>query len=106
VNTILASASNSAPGGLSSALADLLPCRLVPGDLWFSELPAELQQAKAHCQQCPVRTACLAGALDRAEPYGVWGGEIFDQGAIIARKRPRGRPRKTRSDVGEATAAA
>jgi WhiB family redox-sensing transcriptional regulator len=24
----------------------------------------------------------------------VWGGEIFERGAIIARKRPRGRPRK------------
>ena len=91
---------------LSSALANPLPCHLVPGDLWFSELPAELEQAKAHCRQCPIRTACLTGALDRAEPYGVWGGEIFHQGAIVARKRSRGRPRKTRSDVGEATAAA
>jgi len=24
----------------------------------------------------------------------VWGGEIFDHGVVIARKRPRGRPRK------------
>ena len=36
----------------------------------------------------------LAGALDRGEPWGVWGGEIFDRGVVIARKRPRGRPRK------------
>ncbi|MBR7560709.1 WhiB family transcriptional regulator, partial [Mycobacterium tuberculosis] len=27
-------------------------------------------------------------------PWGVWGGEIFERGAVIARKRPRGRPRK------------
>jgi len=24
----------------------------------------------------------------------VWGGEILDRGTVIARKRPRGRPRK------------
>jgi WhiB family redox-sensing transcriptional regulator len=41
-----------------------------------------------------VRSACLAGALDRGEPWGVWGGEIFERGVVIARKRPRGRPRK------------
>jgi WhiB family redox-sensing transcriptional regulator len=71
-----------------------LPCRSLDADLWFAESPIELEQAKALCAQCPVRAGCLAGALDRREPWGVWGGEIFDQGAVIARKRPRGRPRK------------
>ena len=37
---------------------------------------------------------CLAGALDRQEPWGVWGGQLFIQGVVVARKRPRGRPRK------------
>jgi WhiB family redox-sensing transcriptional regulator len=32
--------------------------------------------------------------VDRAEPWGVWGGEIFERGAVVPRKRPRGRPRK------------
>src|ERR1039457_7178036 len=32
------------------------------------------------------------GALARREPHGVWGGEIFEQGTITARKAPRGRP--------------
>ncbi|CAN5524979.1 hypothetical protein BH10ACT8_BH10ACT8_07180 [soil metagenome] len=73
---------------------DGLPCRVLDADLWFAETPAELEQAKAHCAACPVRTGCLAGALDRREPWGVWGGEIFAAGAVIARKRPRGRPRK------------
>ena len=44
---------------------------------------------------CPLRAACLSAAIDRAEPWGVWGGEIFDRGVVVARKRPRGRPRKT-----------
>jgi WhiB family redox-sensing transcriptional regulator len=36
----------------------------------------------------------LAGALARREAAGVWGGQIFDNGEIIASKRGRGRPRK------------
>jgi WhiB family transcriptional regulator, redox-sensing transcriptional regulator len=71
-----------------------LPCRVEDPDLWFAENPAQLELAKSFCADCPVRNACLAGALDRAEPWGVWGGEIFERGVIIARKRPRGRPRK------------
>jgi len=71
-----------------------LPCRVEDPDLWFAERPDQLELAKSFCADCPVRDACLAGALDRAEPWGVWGGEIFERGAVIARKRPRGRPRK------------
>jgi WhiB family redox-sensing transcriptional regulator len=36
----------------------------------------------------------LAEALERAEPWGVWGGEILYRGSVVNRKRPRGRPRK------------
>ena len=43
---------------------------------------------------CPVRDLCLTGAKQRREPWGVWGGELFLQGVVIPRKRPRGRPRK------------
>jgi WhiB family redox-sensing transcriptional regulator len=74
-----------------------LPCRVQDPDLWFAESPTQLEQAKSLCTECPVRAACLAGALDRGEPWGVWGGEIFDRGVVIARKRPRGRPRKVRT---------
>jgi WhiB family transcriptional regulator, redox-sensing transcriptional regulator len=71
-----------------------LPCRAFDPDLWFSEAPAELELAKSLCGDCPVRAECLAGAVERAEPWGVWGGEIFERGAVVPRKRPRGRPRK------------
>jgi WhiB family transcriptional regulator, redox-sensing transcriptional regulator len=71
-----------------------VPCRVQNPDLWFAETPAELEQAKALCLDCPARLACLAGATERREPWGVWGGEIFERGTIVARKRPRGRPRK------------
>ena len=55
---------------------------------------ADVEVAKALCLDCPVRAECLAGALERREPWGVWGGELFLQGVVIPRKRPRGRPRK------------
>lgn len=74
--------------------SDELPCRQHDADLWFAEKPADLETAKSHCRECPLRLECLEGALERAEPWGVWGGEIFDRGVVIARKRPRGRPRK------------
>lgn len=75
-----------------------LPCRVQDSDLWFGDTPAELEQAKAFCAQCPARAACLAGAISRREPWGVWGGEIFERGRIVARKRPRGRPPKHDKD--------
>jgi WhiB family redox-sensing transcriptional regulator len=77
-----------------SVLAADLPCRAADPDLFFAESPADLERAKTLCADCPARIACLASALERQEPWGVWGGEIFDSGVVIARKRPRGRPRK------------
>ncbi|MBT8227303.1 MAG: WhiB family transcriptional regulator [Dactylosporangium sp.] len=71
-----------------------LPCRSFDPDLWFSDAPAELELAKSLCLDCPVRAECLAGALARHEPWGVWGAEIFERGVVVPRKRPRGRPRK------------
>lgn len=84
-----------APDGRSAGgmPAGSLPCAGDP-DLWFAETPAELERAKQLCGSCPVREECLAGAMARREPWGVWGGEIFERGTVVARKRPRGRPRK------------
>ena len=39
-----------------------------------------------------MRAQCLEGALSRQEPAGVWGGELFEEGRIIAKKRKAGRP--------------
>ncbi len=50
-----------------------LPCRSGDADPWFAEAPAELERAKALCGACPIRAECLAGALRREEPWGVWG---------------------------------
>jgi WhiB family redox-sensing transcriptional regulator len=72
-----------------------LPCRTHDAGLFFAESPGDIEHAKSLCRDCPVRRECLAGALERREPWGVWGGELVARGAILPRKRPRGRPRKT-----------
>ena len=72
----------------------LLPCRVLDPELWFAESPNDVEYAKQLCLDCPVQAICLDGALGRREPWGVWGGELFLHGAVIPRKRPRGRPRK------------
>jgi WhiB family transcriptional regulator, redox-sensing transcriptional regulator len=74
--------------------ASYTPCMDDP-DLFFAELPADVESAKTLCRGCVIRLACLSGALERREPWGVWGGELFLRGEVVPRKRPRGRPRKT-----------
>jgi WhiB family transcriptional regulator, redox-sensing transcriptional regulator len=71
-----------------------LACTQAP-DLFFAESPQDVDQAKAMCRGCSVRIACLAGALERSEPWGVWGGELLISGVVVPHKRPRGRPAKT-----------
>jgi WhiB family transcriptional regulator, redox-sensing transcriptional regulator len=86
------------PGARTRARLDV-PCRHEP-DLFFAEAPEDIRLAKLLCEHCPVRAACLAGALRRGEPWGVWGGALFDRGMVIADKRPRGRPRKAAAPAG------
>src|SRR5260370_41690018 len=71
-----------------------LPCTEDP-ELFFAESPEDVETAKAMCRSCKARLVCLTGALERREPWGVWGGELLMRGTIVPRKRPRGRPRKT-----------
>ena len=81
-----------------------LPCRAADPELFFAESPADVETAKALCQPCPLREACLAGALERREPWGVWGGQLVLRGIVVPRKRPRGRPRKADSVPDEVAA--
>jgi WhiB family transcriptional regulator, redox-sensing transcriptional regulator len=62
--------------------------------LFFSDDEFDIARAKAICSRCTLRSSCLAGALERREAYGVWGGELVVEGMIIAVKRGRGRPPK------------
>lgn len=84
--------SPAGPTGVVSSRG--MPCADDP-DLFFAESPDDVELAKSLCGGCPARMTCLAGAVERREPWGVWGGELFLRGEIVPRKRARGRPRKT-----------
>lgn len=71
-------------------------CRAVPGagEIFFSEELQDIVAAKRVCAECPVIAPCLEGAINRVEPCGVWGGQLFLNGKILTQKRRRGRPPK------------
>ena len=75
---------------------DLALCRTTANasELFFSEELHEIAAAKRVCAECPVIAPCLEGAIRRAEPCGVWGGQLFENGKILTIKRKRGRPPK------------
>jgi WhiB family redox-sensing transcriptional regulator len=64
--------------------------------LFFSEEEHEIAVAKSVCEDCPLLLPCFEGAVERREPWGVWGGTLFDRGVPIERKPKRGRPPKER----------
>src|SRR4051794_41535827 len=80
----------------STSVPEVLPCHRVDPDAFFAEAPADVEAAKALCRDCPVREACLAGALERRGPWGVWGGGLFLCGGGGGPQRPprgaRGKP--------------
>jgi WhiB family transcriptional regulator, redox-sensing transcriptional regulator len=80
---------------IAAALRNKARCRDGNGTLthlFFSEDLYDIARAKAICGKCPVRDLCLESALERQEPWGVWGGELLAAGRIVPNKRPRGRP--------------
>jgi hypothetical protein len=88
------------PPGSDESLAARTPvARCADGNgtltgLFFSDYVVDIARAKAMCALCPLRFECLQGALEREEPWGVWGGELLSGGRIVANKRPCGRPPK------------
>ncbi len=62
--------------------------------LFFSDDEFDIARAKAICGKCGLADDCLRDALDRSEPYGVWGGQLLVEGVVVAVKRGRGRPPK------------
>jgi WhiB family transcriptional regulator, redox-sensing transcriptional regulator len=50
---------------------------------------AAQNRAKLVCQGCPVRTECLADALDNRVEFGVWGGMTERERRALLRRRPQ-----------------
>jgi WhiB family redox-sensing transcriptional regulator len=106
-------ADRAAPGSLGAGAVDLTvdpaagdlgpervsPARCADGNgtlthLFFSDDEFDIARAKAICSRCGRAPQCLGDALDRAEPYGVWGGQLLVEGVVVVVKRGRGRPPK------------
>ena len=62
-------------------------CRASQPDKLFVR-GAEQNKAKQVCGACPVRTECLAEALDNQIEWGVWGGMTERERRALLRKRP------------------
>ena len=69
-------------------------CRSYDPELFFpigktGRAVTETQQAKAICAICPVRTHCLAFALETHQDYGIWGGRDADERRALHRQQRR-----------------
>ncbi|GAB3961293.1 WhiB family transcriptional regulator [Streptomyces sparsus] len=62
-------------------------CRTADPDELFVQGAAQ-NRAKAVCTGCPVRTECLADALDNRVEFGVWGGMTERERRALLRRRP------------------
>jgi WhiB family redox-sensing transcriptional regulator len=62
-------------------------CRSNDPDELFVQGAAQ-NRAKQICLGCPVRTECLADALDNRVEFGVWGGMTERERRALLRRRP------------------
>src|SRR6201996_2867828 len=90
-------------------------CKGTDPDELFVQGAAQ-NRAKLICRGCPVRTECLADALDNGIEFGVWGGMTERERRALLRRRPdvkswrelleTARDRYERQDVDELVASA
>ncbi|WP_018655393.1 WhiB family transcriptional regulator [Actinomadura flavalba] len=72
---------------LTGDLAAQAACRNADPDALFVQGAAQ-NRAKTICRACPVRTECLADALDNRIEFGVWGGMTERERRALLRRRP------------------
>ena len=64
-------------------------CRGLDAAVFYPDEDDDAEDAKAVCQMCAVRVACLEHALMSREKVGVWGGATERERRRIIRQRRR-----------------
>jgi WhiB family redox-sensing transcriptional regulator len=63
-------------------------CRTAPEEMFPASADAQRRVAATVCGPCPLRTECLAEALDARHEYGVWGGLTERERRALLKRRP------------------
>ena len=72
---------------MSSSWRQRAACRGVNPDVFYPASDEDAEPAKAICNACPVRQACLEHALATRERDGIWGGATERERRRIIRQR-------------------
>jgi WhiB family redox-sensing transcriptional regulator len=64
-------------------------CQGLDPDIFYPDNEDHADVAKAVCEECQVRIACLNHALDNREHQGVWGGATARERRRLLRQRRR-----------------
>ena len=75
------------PNGKNTNWRVAARCRTADADGLFVR-GARQREARDFCRTCPVRTECLAHALDHQVEFGVWGGMTERERRALLRRRP------------------
>lgn len=62
-------------------------CRDADPEVFFIKRGDSGEDAKAYCERCDVREACLAFALSSGERHGIWGGMTTKQRRVEGLRR-------------------
>ena len=88
--------------------ATATPCQNADPELWFSEHPNDMLEARGLClAECPLATFNVCKAQGQGEEWGVWGGEgPVDRRSRLAREQREAREARNaeivrRYDAGE-----
>jgi WhiB family transcriptional regulator, redox-sensing transcriptional regulator len=74
---------------MNQSWRDAAACRGIDPEIFYPVVDEESEPAKAVCEQCAVRQACLEHALTAREKEGVWGGATERERRRIIRQRRR-----------------
>ncbi|MGL4174308.1 MAG: WhiB family transcriptional regulator [Actinomycetota bacterium] len=74
-------------------------CAQTDPEVFFPEKGASSAAARRVCAVCPVELECRAEAMDRREPFGVWGGTTEADRRRLRRQARLDQARASEGDV-------